>query len=248
MNRKMNVLIYNEFVHEKTEEKVAKVYPKGIHGALRECLEQGPSIEKITVATLEDHEKVITKALLDETDVVVWWGHLRHQDVSDQVVQMIADRVIDGMGFVALHSAHASKPFQKLLGTNTFDLRWRESDDKARLWNLAKNHPITQGIGDTFVVPADETYGEAFGIPEPDKLIFLTWFEGGEVFRSGCVWQRGEGKSFYLQNGHETYPIYYQDEIKTIIRNAVKWACPIARECLYDRGGPNAPAYETKKA
>jgi trehalose utilization protein len=240
----MNVLIYNEFVHERTDARVAEVYPEGIHGALWDCLEQEPDIERITIATLEDHEQVITKELLDETDVVVWWGHKKHQEVCDQIVDMIASRVLDGMGFIALHSAHASKPFQKLLGTKTSLLRWRESDDKARVWNLANSHPITEGIGETFVVPADETYGEKFHIPEPDQLIFLTWFEGGEVFRSGCTWQRGEGKIFYLQNGHETYPVYYQDEIKTIIRNAVKWACPIKREYLYDLGGPNATAYE----
>jgi len=132
----------------------------------------------------------------------------------------------------------------RLLGTDTHLLRWREAGEKVRVWNIARNHPITQGLTETFAIPNDETYGEPFGIPNPDELIFLSWFQGGEVFRSGCTWRRGEGKIFYFQSGHETFPIYYQDEVKLIITNAVKWACPVVRNCVIDRGGPNTPALE----
>ncbi|QOV18677.1 ThuA domain-containing protein [Blautia liquoris] len=245
MDRKINVTIYNENFHESTIPQLKTVYPESIHGALRSFLEKDSDIGTLRIATLEDHEEIMTQEVMDDTDVLIWWGHAKHPDVSDEVVDRCAKRVLEGMGLIALHSAHASKLFQKLLGTETYWVRWREAGEKVRLWNLAPNHPITQGIGETFVVPHDETYGEPFGIPNPDELIFLSWYQGGEVFRSGCTWHRGEGKIFYLQDGHETFPIYYQPEIQKIITNAVKWACPIKRACKIDRGGPNTPALET---
>ncbi|GHV24244.1 trehalose utilization protein ThuA [Spirochaetia bacterium] len=240
----INVMIFNENVHETTVEAVRAIYPEGIHGAIKSFLEKDSAIGKIRCATLADHRETLSKEALDDTDVLVWWGHMKHHEVDDEAVGRVIRRVLDGMGFIALHSGHASKPFQRLLGTDTYLLRWREAGEKVRLWNIAKNHPITQGLSETFTVPHDETYGEPFGIPDPDQLIFLSWFQGGEAFRSGCTWRRGEGKIFYLQNGHETFPVYHQKEIQLVITNAVKWAAPVQRCCVIDRGGPNAPALE----
>jgi trehalose utilization protein len=244
MDRKINVTIYNEFLHETTVKAVGDIYPRGIHGVIKEFLEKDSAIGTIRCATLADHQEKLSQAVLDDTDVMIWWGHMKHHEVDDGVVAAVTSRVLRGMGFIVLHSGHASKPFQRLLGTETPLLRWREAGEKARLWNISKNHPITQGLGETFVVPHDETSGEPFGIPEPDELIFISWFQGGEVFRSGCAWRRGEGKIFYLQNGHETFPVYHQKEIQLVITNAVKWACPVQRDCVIDRGGPNAAALE----
>jgi trehalose utilization protein len=244
MDRKINVTVYNENIHETEMESVRAIYPRGIHSVIAEFLQKDSSIAKIRCATLADHRETLTGDVLDDTDVMVWWGHVGHDKVDDGVVNAVVKRVLDGMGFIVLHSGHASRPFQQLLGTETYMLRWREAGEKARLWNIAKNHPITAGLGETFMVPHDETYGEPFGIPAPDELIFLSWFQGGEVFRSGCTWRRGEGKIFYLQNGHETFPVYYQAEIQKIITNAVKWACPVERNCVIDRGGANAPPLE----
>jgi trehalose utilization protein len=240
----INVSIYNEFFHESKVESVRAIYPDGIHGAIKAFLEKDDTIGKIHCATLQDHREKLSQEILDDTDVMIWWGHAKHHEVDDAVVARITRRVLDGMGFVALHSSHAAKPFKALLGTDTHRLRWREAGEKVRLWNIAKNHPITQGLPETFVVPRDETYGEPFGIPEPDRLIFISWFQGGEVFRSGACWVRGEGKIFYFQNGHETFPVYHQKEIQLVITNAVKWACPVQRSCPVDRGKGNDPPYE----
>ncbi|MDR2537439.1 MAG: ThuA domain-containing protein [Treponema sp.] len=244
MNRKINVTIYNENLHETTVEEVRAIYPNGIHGVLKGFLEKDSAIGTIRCATLADHQQILTQETLDDTDVLLWWGHMCHHKVEDAVVDIVVKRVLNGMGFIALHSGHASKPFGRLMGTETHLLRWREAGEKARVWNIATNHPITQGLEQTFVVPHDETYGEPFGIPEPDRLIFITWFQGGEVFRSGATWQRGEGKIFYLQNGHETFPVYHQKEIQLVIANAVKWACPVQRACTPDRGPGNVAPLE----
>ena len=244
---KINVAIYNEFYHERLEERVGKIYPDGIHGAIAKALSDDPDIGNIVTATLDDHTTVLTQECLDNTDVLYWWGHMKHGEVCDEVVKRVWNRVNEGMGLVVLHSGHASKVFQSLIGTRTGSLRWRESDDKCLVWVVSQGHPIVQGLPPCFEVPADETYGEQFSIPEPDELVFLSWFEGGEVFRSGCTFKRGAGKIFYFQNGHETYPIYYQDEIKLILRNALHWACPYQKKIHYDLGGGNAPAKIAKK-
>ena len=239
---KINVTIYNEFYHEQHNEKVAAVYPEGIHKAIADALSTEPDTGEIVFATLDNHKAVLTQECLDNTDVLYWWGHVKHDAVDDEVVSRICKRVYAGMGLVVLHSGHASKLFQRLMGTSSDSLRWRESDDKCLVWVVSQGHPIVEGLGPYFEVPGDETYGEQFSIPEPDELVFISWFEGGEVFRSGCTFRRGAGKIFYFQNGHETYPIYYQDEIKTVLKNAMRWACPYKKIITYDLGGGNAPS------
>lgn len=238
---KINVAIYNEFFHEKHNDAIAKIYPDGIHGAIADALRCEPDVGTVVTATLYNHAEVLTKECLDNTDVLFWWGHLKHGEVDDEVVKYACRRVNEGMGLVVLHSGHASKIFNKLMGTNTGSLRWRESDDKCIVWVVSQGHPIAEGLGSSFEIPKEETYGEQFSIPEPDELVFISWFEGGEVFRSGCTFRRGAGKIFYFQNGHESYPIYYQEEIKTVLKNAMRWTCPYAKKIVYDLGGGNAP-------
>jgi trehalose utilization protein len=165
---------------------------------------------------------------MNQTDVLIWWGHQAHDQVSDDVVRRVQNKVLEGMGLIVLHSAHHSKIFRALMGTNC-SLRWREAGEKERLWNIEPGHPITQGIGDYIELPHAEMYGERFDIPNPDKVIFISWFEGGEVFRSGCCWERGYGRIFYFRPGHETYPIYHQEQIQKVITNAVRWAKPRIR-------------------
>jgi trehalose utilization protein len=220
----VRVTVWNEFRHERLLDDVRRVYPDGIHATIARRLNKEPGITAAT-ATLDEPEHGLTKERLENTDVLIWWGHMAHGEVRDEIVDRVHQRVLDGMGLIVLHSAHFAKVFRKLMGTNC-SLRWRESDDMERLWNCAPGHPITQGIGDYFELPATEMYGERFDIPEPDKLIFISWFEGGEVFRSGCVWERGNGKIFYFKPGHETYPIYHDPNVMQVITNAVRWACP----------------------
>lgn len=217
----MNIVVWNENRHEKTNQVVADIYPKGIHGAIAGFL--GEDFESVKTATLDEPEHGLTDEVLQETDVLIWWGHMAHGDVADEVVDKVKQRVLEGMGLIVLHSGHFSKIFKTLMGT-TCDLKWREADEKERLWVVDPTHPITEGIGEYIELPKEEMYGEHFDIPNPDELVFLSWFEGGEVFRSGATFKRGRGKIFYFRPGHETYPTYYNQEIQRVIKNAVKWA------------------------
>lgn len=225
MTDKIRVTVWNEYRHEKHSELIAGIYPKGIHGAIAEFLNAQPDIVAGT-ATLDEPEHGLTDEVLENTDVLIWWGHMAHGEVQDEIVDKVHQRVLNGMGFIALHSAHFSKIFRRLMGTNC-SLTWREIGEKHRLWVVAPGHPIVEGLGPFFEIPHVEMYGEYFDIPQPDELIFISWFQGGEVFRSGCCWYRGRGKVFYFQPGHETFPIYHQKEVQQVIINAVRWAAPV---------------------
>ncbi|WLD94568.1 ThuA domain-containing protein [Alkalihalobacillus sp. AL-G] len=216
----MNVLVWNENRHEQTNQVVADLYPEGIHGTIASFLKS----DDVTVrtVTLDDEEHGLTEEVLNETDVLVWWGHQAHDEVEDEIVERVKQQVLEGMGVVVLHSSHFSKIFKSLMGTSC-DLKWREADEKERLWVVDPSHPIVEGIGEYIELEKEEMYGEHFDVPPPDELIFMSWFEGGEVFRSGMTYRRGKGKIFYFRPGHETYPTYYNPEVQKVIRNGVKW-------------------------
>lgn len=222
----MNVLVWNENQHEKKDENVAKIYPQGIHECLKSFL-QSDDIN-VTTATLDDENCGITKEILENTDVILWWGHCNHGDVPDEVAQMVKDAVLSGMGAIFLHSAHHSKPFKLLMGTSC-NLSWREDGDSERIWVTKPGHPILDGIDRYFDLPHEETYAEPFDIPNPDEVILISSYSGTEVFRAGCTFNRGTGKIFYFQPGHETFPTYYDENVRTIIKNAVNWVKPHTR-------------------
>lgn len=221
----MRIAIYNENVHEKTDERVSSVYPEGIHGALSSFL---ASEENTVKCFTLDNVNEITEEELAATDVMLWWGHMAHDRVPDEVAVRVKEAVLKGMGMVFLHSAHHSKPFRLLMGTMC-NLTWREDGDMERIWTVMPSHPIAQGIGRYFELPHVETYGEPFTIPNPDDVIFIGWYEGGEVFRSGVTFHRENGRIFYFQPGHETFPIFYDKNVQTVIKNAVEWAKPVYR-------------------
>jgi trehalose utilization protein len=223
----IRVLIWNEFVHEQTDERVRAVYPDGIHKALADFL--GDEEIVVSTATLDDPNCGITAERLAETDVLIWWGHMAHHKVPDEVAFLVRDAVLSGMGAVFLHSAHHSKPFRYLMGTSC-NLTWRETGDSEILWVIEPSHPITAGVDRYFVLPHEETYGEPFVIPTPDKLLLIGSFSGGEVFRSGCLYERGNGKIFYFQPGHETFPTYHNETVQGIIRNGVRYVAPTYRQ------------------
>lgn len=232
MNRPINVTIWNEYRHEKENPAISAIYPQGIHTAISAGLDIADG--KFRFAALDEPEHGLSAEVLDTTDVLIWWGHAAHGEVQDAIVERVHQRVLKGMGLIVLHSGHHSKIFKKLMGT-TCNLKWRNAGEKERLWVVNPGHPIVEGIGEFFELPQEEMYGEHFDIPQPDELVLVGWFEGGEVFRSGCCYYRGAGKIFYFQPGHETYPTYYHPEVRRIISNAVTWAAPVNR---------NAPRYE----
>ncbi|MCY4019591.1 MAG: ThuA domain-containing protein [Chloroflexi bacterium] len=221
----IRVTVWSEYRHERHSEAIAKVYPDGMHNALKEGLE--PYGFDLRTATLDEPEHGLTVDVLDNTDVLTWWGHTAHEEVCDEIVDRVQERVLHGMGLIVLHSGHLSKIFRRLMGTGCM-LKWREADEKERIWVVDPSHPICDGLPEYIEIPEAEMYGEHFDIPAPDNLVFISWFEGGEVFRSGCCYQRGQGKIFYFRPGHETYPMYYRDDIRKVIANAINWAKPVS--------------------
>lgn len=226
MKKEIKVTVWNEYKHERENEEIARIYPEGIHGAIAGFLGKQEDMV-VRTATLDMPEHGLTEDVLNNTDVLIWWGHMAHGAVQDEIVQRVYNRIQEGMGLIVLHSGHASKIFQKICGTNSGALKWREVGEKERIWVIEPGHPIAEGLGQYIEIPHEEMYGERFEIPAPDTLVFISWFEGGEVFRSGCCYQRGSGKIFYFRPGHESFPVYHQAEIQKVIENAVRWAAPV---------------------
>lgn len=224
MAKTINVTIWNEYRHEKSDENVAKLYPNGLHAAIGEFLSKNDDM-KITLAALDDPDQGLPDEVLNNTDVLLWWGHMNHGEVKDDLVERIRQRVyVGGMGFIALHSAHHSKPFRAIVGT-TGNLLWGDNQ-KEIIWNIMPSHPIAAGIPAHFELPEEELYAEPFQIPHPDAHIFEGWYEHGYVFRTGCTFLRGAGRVFYFQPGHETCPSFYDANVQRIITNGVRWAAP----------------------
>lgn len=234
----MKVTVWNENIHEKTKPEVTALYPNGLHGCIAEFL-KADDVE-VRTATLDDEECGLTEEVLADTDVLIWWGHAGHNEVPDEIVERIHKHIVGGMGLIALHSAHFSKIFKKVMGTSC-TLKWRDGD-RERVWTVMPGHPIAQGVDESFVLETEEMYGEPFDIAKPDDVVFMGWFKGGEVFRSGCTWTRGNGKIFYFQPGHETNPIFKNKNVQRILQNAVRWACPVKKNI--EMSAPRTDALE----
>lgn len=219
----IRVTVWNEFRHEKTDPDAKRLYPEGIHATVASFLKECDGLE-VRLAALDDPDQGLPDEVLNTTDVLVWWGHMCHGEVDDALVERIRQRVYAGMGFVALHSAHHSKPFKAILGT-TGNLAWGR-EQKGIVWNLLPSHPIARGIPAHFTI-YEEMYGEPFFIPVPDELIFGTWYEDGNIFRGGCTFYRGLGKIFYFHPGHETCDSFYNEYVRRIICNAVQYTAPV---------------------
>jgi len=218
--------VWGENVHERTEDAVRALYPEGMHAAIADGLDSvlGERV-RVRTATLQEPEHGLTQAVVDDTDVLTWWGHAAHGDVDDAVVDRVHEAVLGGMGLLALHSAHYSKIFRRLLGTSC-DLRWRNDGERELVWTVDPAHPVAAGVPQPIVIDAHEMYGEHFDIPAPDELVFVSSFAGGEVFRGGCCFRRGAGRIFYFSPGDQDYPIYHRDDIRRVLANALEWAAP----------------------
>ncbi|QUS58843.1 ThuA domain-containing protein [Pseudovibrio brasiliensis] len=235
----IKTIVWGENVHEQKNKIVADIYPDGMHNHIAAALNNDPEISA-TTAVLQDPEHGLTEERLADTDVLIWWGHAAHGDVSDEIVERVCERVWSGMGMIFLHSAHFAKPFKRLMGAPC-NLTWREAGERERLWVTSRNHPITVGIPDSFELENEEMYGEPFGVPEPLETVFISWFQGGEVFRSGLTYKRGAGNIFYFRPGHETYPTYHNETVQRVIANGVKWAYNPQPRVADPNAAPNVP-------
>ena len=226
MDPQPRITVWNEHRHERQDPHIGAVYPRGIHTAIADGLREH-GFANVRTATLDEPEHGLSASVLDDTDVLTWWGHMAHEEVGDAVVRRVHDRVLDGMGLIVLHSGHYSKIFKRLMGTSC-ELKWREADEHERLWVVEPGHPIAAGLDQTIEIEREEMYGERFDVPAPETLVLISWFPGGEVFRSGCCYTRGRGKIFYFRPGHETYPTYFHAGVRRVIANAARWAAPVA--------------------
>lgn len=208
-----------------------EVYPNDINSAIADGLKPLEAEGwKIVKAGLGDPDQGISDELLNRTDVLVWWGHKKHGEVSNDLVAKIDARVREGrMGFISTHSSHFAKPYRKLMGT---PCSWREyKTDGTSVEIIVKDpsHPICKGVKN-FKLPKIERYGEPFAVPTPESVpldgIYTKPDGSTEPGRMGLCWTVGKGRVFYFTPGHETYDDYFRPEVRQILLNAVVWAAP----------------------
>ena len=223
---KLQVLVWNEGVHESLNEPehIGRMYPEGIHGAIAAGRRQArPGADISPAPLMADHHPGRSEETLATPDVLLWGGHKAHAAVSDSVVDRVQRHVLGGMGLIVLHSGHFAKVFTRLLGTSC-SLAWRNDGERELVWTVKPSHPIADGIENPIVIPQQEMYGELFDIPDPDDLIFISSFAGGEVFRSGVTFTRGRGRIFYFSPGDQEYPVYHHPQVRRVLANSVRWA------------------------
>jgi len=227
----VKVTVWYEHAPGDENEAVMKMHPNGLADTIAGIFgdKDSFSVRKIHI---DMPECGLTNEVLNDTDVLVWWGHVRHGDVPNEIAERVRLAVNCGMGFIGLHSAHESRPFRALMGTSC-SLWWRD-DEQERVWCVDPGHPIAEGVPPCFDLAREEMYGEFFDIPAPDSVVFIGWFRSGEVFRSGCCWTRGLGKVFYFQPGHETNPSFFDANVRRVLTNGAKWAAPVRRKSGID--------------
>ena len=230
-NTRLSVIVWNEYVQERDNQAIRATYPEGLHAVIAQALRRTPGVGAkalpvdVSTATLDEPEHGLSEARLQTCDVLIWWGDIAHDKVSDDVVQRIHRRVLEGMGLIVLHAGYSSKIFRRLLGTSCA-VKLRAKDERERLWVVAPSHPIAAGLSERFELPVEETYGESFDVAQPDSTVFISWFEGGEVFRSGCCWERGYGRLFYFRPGNISHPTFHDANVQRVLANAVQWVAP----------------------
>jgi len=238
---KIKVTVWSEGLPE-SEVNAVNSYPDDINTAIADFLKGDPDLE-VVKSHLTMEECGLSQKLIDNTDVLVWWSHMYHDQVTDEAAERVVNAVLQrGMGLLILHSGLFGKPGRMLLGRCGSGGKYRECGEKARVWLINRAHPICEGLEeDWFDVAHEEMYGEPFGIPTPDDLIFITWFQGGEALRSGATWNRGAGRIFYFQAGHEEFPIYSENKaVQKVIANGVKWLKPTRGPIPIGRGEVDA--------
>ena len=163
----IRVTVWGENLHDRQHEAVRAVYPDGMHTTIAAGIRENLG-DRATVrtATLDQPEHGLTEDILQNTDVLTWWGHVAHDEVSDEVVDRVHARVLDGMGLVVLHSGHFSRIFRRLMGT-TCDLKWREDGLRERLWVVDPSHPIADGLGESMVLAEEEIARLAVALCDP---------------------------------------------------------------------------------
>jgi trehalose utilization protein len=206
-----------------------KVYPNDINTAIAEGLKELQGWE-VVVANLSDPDQGLPDKVLNRADVLIWWGHQKHDQVKNELVDKIVKRVKeDGMGFISLHSSHFAKPNKKLMGTACSWGAYVGDSITLKVTVKSPEHPIAKDVKE-FTLEHSERYSDPYAVPKPKAVVFegvATLKNGGtDPSQQGLTWEIGKGKVFYFQAGHETNPVFFDPNIRKIIANAVQWAAP----------------------
>lgn len=199
------------------------VYPNDVDGAVADHLGKLPTLQ-VRRGRLADPSAGLAEDVLDATDVLLWWGHLRHDDVPNDRAEAVVRRVREGkLGLIALHSSCTSKPFKGLMGMACEPGGWREDGRPEHVKIVAPDHPIARGVT-PFTIPRSDMFAEPFEVPAPESVVLVSNWDNGETVRSGLTWTVGKGRVAFLRTGHDAFPVLFHPSVRQIIANATLWA------------------------
>ena len=216
----LRVTVWNEGVHDKRDRKVMDIYPEGMGKAIAGYLAEQPGIASVRVAELGDKGQGLTDTILAKTDVMTWWGHCAHDQVTDENAAKVKQCVLEGMGWSS-HSAispRCSRASWAPAATSNGAKSARRTSLGGRL-----AHPIAEA-SEYFSCPIPKCMANISTSFQPDQLVFISWFEGG-----GCsqrvLLAHGRGRSSTSVPATKP-PIYHNETVLRVIYNGIRWAAP----------------------
>jgi trehalose utilization protein len=199
------------------------VYPNDVDGAVADHLAKSPGVD-VRRARLADPSAGLADEALDATDVLIWWGHLRHDEVPGARAEAVVKRVRAGkLGLIALHSSCASKPFKALMGMSCEPGGWREDGRPEHVKVVAPDHPIARGVV-PFTIPRSDMFAEPFEVPNPEAVVLVSSWDRGESVRSGLTWTIDKGRVVFLRTGHDAFPVLFHPSVRQVLANSTLWA------------------------
>lgn len=137
----------------------------------------------VTSVALSSDEQGLDEQTLDRTDVLIMWAHKRSRDLDDARVERVVSRVQAGrLGLVALHSAHWTKPFVRLMQERAKSdaLGQIPAAERATAhWTYLDTNPLYQGVKpDTPLSPALEKTDDGWRLTLP-RCVFPAWRADG---------------------------------------------------------------------
>lgn len=108
-------------VWDEQQPKQRGAYPNFLGNQIASYLKKQPGLSVKSVR-MNDPEQGLSSEVLDNCDVLIWWGHRRQQEITPETGQALVERIRAGqLSLIALHSAHWSTPFMEAMNARSRD-------------------------------------------------------------------------------------------------------------------------------
>lgn len=195
-DKEIHVLIWDE---QQTEQQ--EVYPNFLGNQLAKHLRKQEHLS-VVVVTPDDPQQGLSDENLDQADVLIWWGHRRHKEITPETGQKIVARIQSGdLQMIALHSAHFATPFMEAMAART--RQDVERDYPQSSWSNVEVEylPYQRKAHRNEMTMLIEPWVRVFKFPDGREKL--------QVQLPNCVFPnwRNDGKPSYIQTLLPSHPI-----------------------------------------